>query len=267
VTNLICTDPYLSDTDEDGLTDSIDPYPITPPCMDPTYLSLAAWWDGSATGLAAQDIMVAEPLANIRSNGAINGDGAGPEDDVIIAQNWRLIRLGIHNPQERVFRFNVLSQTRSNQTISVEDNSATHTSLHSNRELSVSAWVFWNGAAPDAPHATILSKGLPNSATYDLSILKDGKLRFSIFRNVHEKIWYCWFGTTSTCDDNSAKDDDYNQQASLTTTSTIQERGTHVTPLSGRHANLCVGRSRKKHHRPGGVTLQKHIHELPGFEQ
>jgi hypothetical protein len=43
------TDPYLTNTDQDNLPDGIDPYPTTPPCMNPTNLSLSAWWDAGTS--------------------------------------------------------------------------------------------------------------------------------------------------------------------------------------------------------------------------
>ena len=173
--------------------------------------------------------MLAEPLADINSNGTIVGDEQGREDDVNHQQNWRLYVKGIDNPEERVFRFNLLDQ--GNQYITVEDKSDTHTSIHTNQEFTVAVWIDWQGVSAGADQATILSKGSGDTATYALSILADGKIKFNIYRSVFQKQWYCWFG--KYCDDGSSADNVYNEQVVLTTESSIPEGWTHVAATFG----------------------------------
>ena len=201
------TDPYLSDTDQDGLPDSIDPYPTLPPCVDPTYLSLTAWWNADN---GAKDAMGGEPLANTYSNAKLGAD--------IIPQDWKLIVKGFSVPNNKVFRFNL---QKDNQYLEVADDATNHTSIHTNQEFTISTWLFWSGNVNETVPDTILTKGPADSATYSLSILADGKLQFTIFRNVHEKKWYCSFGSNSLCDDKAAKDRDYDETVTLTTNNSI----------------------------------------------
>ena len=215
------TDPSSANTDGDEFViDSADPDPLRPPCMEAAFMALTAWWDGSQT---AADIITGEPQAGVQSNGTIIGDST--QNPVSILVDWKVSG----NPEERVFRFNPASPSQRDQCIQVADTEENHASIHSEREFSLAAWVNWMGLdGTGASQATILAKGTvgvdnnPNSAsddstaTYSLSILPDGKLKFTIHRSVHEKIYYCWFGRPDACDDNAYGDKDYNQVVVLT---------------------------------------------------
>jgi hypothetical protein len=86
--------------------------------------------------------------------------------------------------------------------------------------LTVSAWINWQGVAAGSPQATILSKGPVGSPTYSLSILADGRLQFSIFRNVHRN-WFIY-------------SDNINQPITIITDDKIyQNKWTHVTATLG----------------------------------
>ncbi len=231
------TDPYRKDTDQDGLSDSIDPYPTTPPCIDPSYLSMTAWWNGAndkSNINKALDIMAVEPYTGILSDGVIVGSGAAAADNVIVKQNWKLAIGLLSDSGEQVFRLNLGNQSQKVQSIEVKDDSNNHTSISPNRDFSVSGWAYWVGVAAGANEAVILSKGDPQTATYSLSVLPDGKIQFKIYRSVHEKRWYCWLGTDSTCSDNSAADGDYNEQVVLTSTKSIPTNAwTHIMATFG----------------------------------
>ena len=207
------TDPNLFDTDRDGLSDNIDPYPTSLPCVDPGYLTLAAWWDGSgATSLVNSKIVAtSKALPTTR------------------AEDWRALVKGISDPKEKIFAFNLDKQT---QYLAVGDTSITHPSIHSEHELTLSAWLNWNGNITETAPDTIISKGPAGSATYSLSILADGKLQFTIFRRVHEKKWQCSGG--SCWDNDAVKDDEYNQQELLTSDGPIPKgRWIHVAASFG----------------------------------
>ena len=169
------SDPYLRDTDGDELADNLDPYPTALPCVPPAPLSLTAWWDGT----------------NLNSVAGVNLPGSSRTPPTIKDENWRLYTTGVSNPAEKTYAFS-LDVNKPGQYISVADTPATHASLHSNREFTLSAWLSWNGNVTDTAPDAILWKGPGVAATYSLSIAPDGKLQFSIFRSVHKKGW--WLG-------------------------------------------------------------------------
>ena len=184
------TDPYLRDTDQDELTDNLDPYPTALPCVPLAPLSLTAWWDGT----------------NLNSVAGVNLPGSSRTPPTIMNLDWRRITTGVSNPVEKIYAFG-LDANKPGQYISVADTSATHNSLHSNQEFTLSAWLSWNGNVTDTAPDAILWKGPGPAATYALAIGPDGRLQFSIFRSVHKKGWYYWGGETA--DDGAVKDKDY----------------------------------------------------------
>jgi len=220
------TDPNLSDTDRDELSDNVDPFPSTLPCVDPAYLALTAWWDGSGAKSQADGKIVAT------SNDL-------PET---LKENWRAMVKGINDPNEKVLKFN-LDNTK-NQYLAVTDTNATHPSIHSNREFTISAWLYWAGNVTDQVPDTIMMKTPLGSGTnilntlfsryptYSLTILKEGTLQFSISRWVHEKIKQCSGG--SCWDDNAVKDEDSFERNDLVTVNPIpKSRWIHVAASFG----------------------------------
>lgn len=212
------TDPYLKDTDGDGDSDTIDPDPLAPPCLSGASIGLTAWWDGSwTTSLGhyyATDVWV------------------GAADQV--ASNGLLVAADPHTmlntvADDAVFQMNQDVAARD-QLIQVPSDP----SISPQHELTVSAWIYWQGIGAGSDWATILTKGQTGAATFQLAISKTGDLRLALLRNVHEKCWYCSFGSGSLCDDRACADSDYDQYIETQATGVIQPQGwVHVAASFG----------------------------------
>ena len=200
------TDPFKKDTDGDGVADTNDPYPLSPPCLSGSLLGLAAWWNGttlvSGPTVTAADIWSGPVYVGTgdpkgyASNGLLSGTASSiswkPPYDSTLGMNT-------------IFNFNTGSTTQHDQQIEVADTAA----LDSGRSLSpqaftVSAWVYWNGNATGAAWATILSKGAPATATYALLVGTDGTVKFTLYRSVHYKCFGWFFGwSDGLCEDSN----------------------------------------------------------------
>ncbi len=202
---VIGTDPYKRDTDGDGLMDTDDPYPLSAPCLSGTQMALAGWWNGSGSAASVLDIWTTQgtgdPLG-IASNGTTSA--------AFVTNTWNPDYIVPPNRLNTEFSFNS-GPIQHDQCIDIPDNWAidARRSISPQAQFTVSAWVYWNGAATGAPWATLLTKGAPDTATYALFVRSDGMLGLSLYRNYHETCWYCWFGTNSTCDDRACADDNY----------------------------------------------------------
>ncbi len=218
------TDPYLQDTDGDGLADAHDSDPLNPPCLSAHFLGLAAWWDGttSVSGAAyrAEDRVLTEPFAVVENDGTMVGAGIPP------AANTMLVPDRFGNPNG-AFKFNELS-TSNNQHIEVP--SGDGVSLQ--RDLTLSTWVYWYGPGSGAAQAALLTKGSSDKPNYALLIDNDGRLMFRLQRSVHEKCWFSWFGHW---DDGSCADENYLRTEDVATTAGAIETGkwVHVTVTFG----------------------------------
>lgn len=212
------TDPYLKDTDGDGDSDTIDPDPLAPPCLSGASIGLTAWWDGSwTTSLGyyyATDVWVGA-ADQVASNGVLIG--ADPRSMLNTVAD------------DAVFQMNQDVAARD-QLIQVP----TDASISPQHELTVSAWLYWQGIGAGSDWATILTKGQTGAATFQLAISKTGDLRLSLLRNVHEKCWYCSFGSGSLCDDRACADKDYDQYIETAVPAVIQAQGwVHVAASFG----------------------------------
>jgi hypothetical protein len=97
------TNPYMANTDGDDLADAHDSHPLSPPCMDATFLGLTAWWDGTAYTSSpvykARDIMVAEPFESVASDGTMVGAGTiaqGEWTPVSVSFGGELMRIYVN---------------------------------------------------------------------------------------------------------------------------------------------------------------------------
>lgn len=156
----IGTDPYLANTDgdaEDGdsLNDNVDPYPLSPPCLDGEKLNMTTWWDGSVSQGVVRDIVGDHDIPSV--------------SDLVLDQAGNA-----------VFQFNP-GEDQNDQYMDVAV--LNNLELSPYRELSFSVWIYWHGIATGKEWATLMSKGEASTATYSLSINKDGNLKFSLNRN------------------------------------------------------------------------------------
>lgn len=183
------TDPYKKDTDGDGVNDTNDPDPNNPPCLPGSDLGIAAWWDGTAAGTLATDIWKT----------------ASPGDPTGVASNATMVpgSLILNVQGGPVFNLNSVSGNPGTDYMDAPN----HVSLSPTRELSLSALIFRNNLTTFPALSTIVSKGAYNGEHYALYLDPTGKAAFVLTRSVHEKCWYCWFG--SACDDGSCADSNY----------------------------------------------------------
>ncbi|MFO0724033.1 MAG: LamG-like jellyroll fold domain-containing protein [Myxococcota bacterium] len=212
------TDPYLRDTDGDGDNDTIDSDPLSPPCLSGASIGLTAWWDGSWSSVLGQysatDIWVGEADQLASTGQLISADPRGMLNT--IAGN-------------AVFQMNQDVASRS-ELIQVPSDA----SISPQHELTASAWIYWQGIGAGSEWATILTKGPSTGATFELAISKSGDLRLGLLRNVHEKCWYCSFGSGSLCDDRACADEEYDQYIALTASGVIHPQGwMHVAASFG----------------------------------
>ena len=194
------TDPYMWDTDADGLSDAFDHDPLVPPCIFGGNLSLSAWWDGSATDVVAHDVWDLDPDVS----------------DGIMSRSGIAYLLG----NEPVFSLNGDMQLLDFIDVPTAGLSPQH-------EFTVSLRVWWGQNDSLEPWGTILSKGPRYRATYALSVSETGQVRGSVWRRVHDK---CWLGSCDGC----CADDYYNQRTEAMSTSLIPfGEWVHVTLAFG----------------------------------
>lgn len=218
----IGTDPYLVNTDGDDLTDTTDPFPLSPPCLAGDKLGLVAWWDGSifsggSTGFMAEDIWTKEA-------GGIASDGEMFPGDLTLAVL-----------DNTVFQFNSLpDQNDSHIDVADQDDDG----LSPTREFSLSTWVYWEGAGTGKDQGAILTKGTTDHATYGLYLLADGRLKFTLHRNYHRKCWGWFFGWV----DDLCRDDNLNETVELVSDDPIpvQEFVDVTATFSGEKLRLYV---------------------------
>lgn len=218
------SDPYSKDTDKDGLADTNDPYPLSPPCVSAGLLGLAAWWNGAGQGTAASDVWT------VLSTGDPTGhasDGALADEAMRSAIDW-WPPYTAHVPGElnSVFMFNP-APTQRDQSIVIEDIPAIDPARSiSPQAFTLSAWIFWSGNATGAAWATLLSKGAPATASYALLVGPDGTLRFTLYRSAHDKCYGWLFGWF---DDLCADSDAYEQVAWSSSLKVPLNAWVHVT--------------------------------------
>lgn len=202
---VIGTDPFKKDTDGDGVADTNDASPLSPPCLNGSLLGLAGWWNGSGLSTAVTDIWstigTGDPLG-FQSNGVLSGTRS-------IIDWWPNYLTHTPGQLNTVFNLNSSGPTQKDHSIDIADSASLdpRRSISPQYQFSLSAWAYWNGTATGMPYSTVMSKGTPGTATYGLFIKDNGAIALSLYRSYHEKCWYCWFGTNSTCDDGSCKDD------------------------------------------------------------
>ncbi len=189
------TDPFLRDTDRDGIADRFDEEPLFSRCLDGTQFGLTAWWDGTVRNdngrkLAADiwSIERPDPLAN---NGLMFKDGSRADLSFALPDGSDVFALS--------------TQRDETTRIDVED----HPSLSPNYEHTIAARINWEGLASGASYATLLSKGPSDTATYALYVTADGKIRYTVYRTYYETCSLC---IGSTCHDNLCKDAGYLKQ-------------------------------------------------------
>lgn len=212
------TDPYLEDTDGDGDSDTIDADPLAPPCLDGDAIGLTAWWDGSyqvgLDGYTAQDVWRGEADETSSNGRLISSNPASMVNEIA---------------GDRVFQMNP-GVTDRDELIQIPSD----TSINPQHELTVSAWIYWQGIGAGSSWATILAKGPEDLETFKLSISATGRLRMSLRRSTHETCWYCSFGAASLCADWSCADSDYDENLALDTTAPIPaQEWVHVTGSFG----------------------------------
>jgi hypothetical protein len=192
------TDPYKRDTDGDLIDDTNDPNPLAPPCLKGADAGMIAWWGGAS----AADLWTATSpgAAAYASNAVLTGVtyAPGPEGNAFAL-----------NPQV----------DQANQYITVPNDGT----LSPPRELSFSALVYRNNLASYPDRATVLAKGAYGAEHYALYLTADGKAEFVLYRSVHKKCWYCWFG--SACDDGSCADSDYVERSVAATSTSVLSPG------------------------------------------
>lgn len=200
------TDPYLKDTDGDLDADSFDAFPLAPPCLGGGPLLLASWWDGTAEGTLARDQWTLDERA---SDGTLS--------DPLIASELA---------GEPVFKLNPLPDQRDHF---IDVPSAGLQPLH---EYTLSTWVHWVGTATGEAWSAILSNGPMDGPNFALSVGTDGTLRHTLFRRVHRKCWFNWFGSW---DDGSCADSGYDKVEQLDSAAGVLPPGewAHVVATFG----------------------------------
>jgi len=200
------TDCYNKDTDGDGVADTNDQYPLSP---------RPARQHARSGGLVERD-----PGHGLDRHGPGYVDHCRDRRSARICQqryprqrrmrqliDWWPAYI-IPSGTNPVIGLNP-GPTQKDQSLDIADNASldARRSISPQYQFTLSAWVYWNGTATGAPWATVLSKGAPAAATYGLFVKDNGAVALSLYRSYHEKCWYCWFGTNSTCDDGSCADD------------------------------------------------------------
>lgn len=210
------SDPYSFDTDRDGDNDTIDSDPLSPPCLDGESIGLTAWYDGGyevrGTEYWATDAWTGT-ADDFESDGRLTASDPSSMLNEIAG--------------DLVFQMNSDVAARD-QVIEVE----THASLSPQHELTVSAWIYWQGIGAGSDWATLLTKGAWGSENYQLAISKSGLLRFSLLRNLHDKCWHCSFGSNSLCVDWSCADSDYDEHLELLSPAAIPAQEWHHVAAS-----------------------------------
>lgn len=186
------TDPYRRDTDGDTVDDTSDQYPLSPPCLGGGPLGLAGWWNGTTIG-SAPTVTAVDQWTQI-GNGDPRGYASNGRFSGTLQQlTWTPPYLALPglNP---VFVLNP-GPTQNDQFIEIADNAALDTARSiSPQAFTLSGWIYWNGNATGAAWATVLAKGVPDTATYALLVGTDGTLKFTLYRNVHYKCYGWFFG-------------------------------------------------------------------------
>lgn len=190
------TDPYMKNTDGDTDNDTVDPNPLSPPCLSGEAIGLSAWWDGS------YELRGGSYYALDTWSGTADGHYA--DDGVLESDN----PAGMLNQiaGDRVLQMNQ-EPTDRHERVSVAD----HSSISPQHEFTVSAWIYWQGIGAGSDWATLLAKGTPDRENYRLMIRSSGVLRLTVLRNTHETCWYCSFGSNSLCDNSACADEEFDE--------------------------------------------------------
>lgn len=202
---ILGTDPYVWDTDADGIADTNDPYPLFALCVSPVQLGIAAWWDGR---VAAQDTTIVEdiwpsaPLAEPSVGDPLGYQSHGVLAGLLLPLEWQP-DYATAAPPNAVFSFNTSALDQHDQQITVADSAAldVRRTLSPQAQFTVSTWVYWNGVMTGAPYATLLTKGIPGTETYGLYVRADGAIAFGLYRYTHEKWWSDVWGDAACADE------------------------------------------------------------------
>lgn len=191
----IGTDPYDKNTDGDPFEDAFDPNPLDPPCLQGQQLLLSAWWNGTAVGNTASDVVVDD---GVISNGAMWNHGAAGTIATALDGQWAFM---VNEDGDR---------------IEVADPPAgtTNLGLSPVHEYGVALRMRWAGppaGVPPGTWGTIVTKGPRHRATYAVQIDTNGRLRVSVFRRVFNKRWGWLFGWV----DGLAEDQSYDERTEL----------------------------------------------------
>jgi len=229
------TDCYNKDTDGDGVADTNDQYPLSPPCLHGSTLGLAGWWNGTLA--TASTVTVRDMWTTVGTGDPLGYASSGTLASAGMRQliDWWPAYI-IPSGTNPVIGLNP-GPTQKDQSLDIADNASldARRSISPQYQFTLSAWVYWNGTATGAPWATVLSKGAPAAATYGLFVKDNGAVALSLYRSYHEKCWYCWFGTNSTCDDGSCADDTHTDRPWMETPTyrLPQQTWVHLTGTFG----------------------------------
>jgi hypothetical protein len=232
---VLGTDPYKRDTDGDGVADTNDQYPLSPPCLHGSAFGLAGWWDG--TMVSGSTVTVRDMWTTVGTGDPLGFGSIGVLADGVMRQliDWWPAYI-VPQGTNAVFNLNP-GPTQKDQSIDIADSASldARRSISPQYQFTLSAWVYWNGPATGAPWATVMSKGGPATATYGLFIKDNGAIALSLYRNHHEKCWYCWFGTNWSCDDPACADENHVAQEWIETPTyrLPQQTWVHLTGTFG----------------------------------
>lgn len=227
------TNPFMADTDMDGLNDNEDLFPLSGPCIqDSNKLGLVAWWvplqDQVQKTYVADDLILTEEL----QMGTLIGYDPKQEGKDMVT-----VPFG----KETFFSFNrginANSQYIKVDHATLKPGGGYVEALNPPNVFSVAVTFKWDGQmASGADFSTIFSKGNDANAEYVLYLKKDGSLLFVLRRHVHE---VCKLGSCDGC----CPDNDFDTFDSVTTQPQLIKRNVeyHVATTFGQeHMRIYV---------------------------